>query len=194
MTALSPAGVSRSVPQVQQPGRLACFLRIPHGTQDGSVGRRGRRLEQGWPGASGGSTGPNVGGRSAPFFCLRVDSRRAGRHGRRHPAGAEQGGSGLPRRGSTWFGPENVQKRRVRSVAPSLRARWPGRKRFMAFRGGRCRDPVLRSCVPRRQRRAPAGGSGTRGAGAGCRWASRRRFAGDAAPLPPRRVVLAHVP
>src|SRR3546814_20058759 len=46
--------------------------------------------------------------------------------------GAEQGGSGLPRRVSTLVSPFYVQKGRSRSVAPSLRPVRAGRKRLSA--------------------------------------------------------------
>jgi hypothetical protein len=68
----------------------------------GGVAGDWNRAGQAHPGEA---KGPNVGGRSAPFFCLAAGdcsgSVRRAPDWRRRPAGAEQGGSGLPRRVST---------------------------------------------------------------------------------------------
>src|SRR5690606_19573283 len=63
---------------------------------------------------SGEAKGPNVGGRSAPFFWPENGPVAPVR--RRRPAGAEQGGSGIPRRVSTIVRPNYVPKRRIGSV------------------------------------------------------------------------------
>src|SRR5690606_35461088 len=100
--------------------------RTRDGNAKGGVAGDWNRAGQAHPGEA---KGPNVGGRSAPFFLgRRRMAARGARQGRRRPAGAEQGGSGLPRRVSTLVTPDYVRKRRIRSVGPSLRRLTRGRK------------------------------------------------------------------
>src|SRR5690606_29259349 len=75
----------------------------------------GRRLEQGWPSASRGSEGAERRGTFGPVFFRGPHGPRR-RIWRRPPAGAEQGGSGLPRRVSTLVTSVYVGKRRNRSA------------------------------------------------------------------------------
>jgi hypothetical protein len=114
-----------------------------------SCTRRGKALEGALAGNrnragqahTGVAKGPNVGGHSAPFFFAPVLARcwwrrpscaareRLGKAfginvfvlGADARRGAEQGGSGLPRRVSTLVSSDYVQRRRNRSVASSLR-------------------------------------------------------------------------
>src|SRR5690606_11306502 len=117
------------------------------GAQAGNRNRAGHAHD-------GVATGPNVGGHSAPFFgvadwSFKPAARRSvirarvggasawGRwmlpdEGADARRGAEQGGSGLPRRVSTLVSPFYVQKGRNRSVVPSLRPVRAGRKRLSA--------------------------------------------------------------